>query len=213
MASAVRPPEELTERLIDRLCHDIAGSFQALASGLDLLSEADSPRMREEALALLADALAAQMAKVGYARRAFGSAPQATPSGDLEALARGLFAGNRARLDWTVAATSLGPAAARGLLNLVQIAAECLAMGGVAAVAARRDEAGTAIVVEALSPRAVLRAETRAGLAGEVLGGGLAGLWVQAALVSELVRRAGGELAVQEGEGAVIFRLNFPPGG
>jgi histidine phosphotransferase ChpT len=203
----------LTERLIDRLCHDIAGSFQALASGFDLLGEAETPPMREEALALLADALAAQRAKVGYARRAFGSAAQETASGDLEALARGLFAGHRARLDWAVEAASLGPAAARSLLNLVQIAADCLAMGGVAAVKARRDRSGTAITVEALGPRAVLRAETRAGLAGEALSGGLAGLWVQGALVSELARAADGVTAVEEADGAVIFRLDLPAQG
>ncbi|HEY2177683.1 MAG TPA: histidine phosphotransferase family protein [Caulobacteraceae bacterium] len=211
MASDEIPPGELTERLVDRLCHDLAGSFQALASGLDLLSEADSPEMRQEAAALLADAFADQRAKVAFARRAFGSAPPATASGDLAALARELFAGHRARIDWVVGAEALGPAGARCLINLVQIAAECLAMGGEARVAARRDETGTLITVEALGPRAVLRDETRSGLAGQSLSGGLAGRWVQGALVSELARAAGGAVRVEEAEGAISFRVDLPP--
>ena len=150
-----------------------------MSSGLDLLGEADDPATREEAASLLADALAGQRAKLAFARRAFGSAPPVTEAEELAGLAQGLFANLRAGLDWAVEAERLGPTASRCLLNLVQIAAEILAVGGVAKVMAQTRPAGTEIVVEARGPRPLLRAETRAGLEGDSLGNGLAGRWVQ----------------------------------
>jgi hypothetical protein len=204
---------DLTERLIDRLCHDLAGTFQALTSGLELLAEADVEAVRSEALALVAEAAAGQRTAVAYARRAFGSAPAETSSSELEALARGRFEGRRATLDWTVEATALGPAGARVLLNLVQIALDCLAAGGVTKVAAWRDGAGTRIRIEASGPRAALRDDSRAGLCGEALCGGIAGLWVQGALVHALATGAGGSVSVEVGEGAVRFSVDLPGAG
>jgi hypothetical protein len=206
------PAGELTQRLVDRLCHDIAGSIQALSSGLDLLGEADDPAGREEAASLLADALAGQKAKLVFARRAFGSAPPVTEAAELAGLARGQFGDLRAGLDWAVEAERLGPTASRCLLNLVQIAAEILAVGGVARVMARTRSAGAEIVIESRGPRLILREETRAGLAGEPFGAGLAGRWVQGALVSELARAAGGRIKMDEADGAVTIRVDLPPG-
>lgn len=201
---------ELAARLVDRLCHDVAGSIQALASGLDLLRESADPASREEATSLLADALAAQQAKLAFGRRAFGSAPAMTECGELEALARGLFADLRPSLDWAVEARRLGPSAARCLLNLVQIAGEVLAVGGVARITA--DAAGSEVALEARGPRVNLRDETRAGLNGEPLGAGLAGKWVQGALVSDVARAAGGRVSLDQADGAVTIRIDLPPG-
>jgi histidine phosphotransferase ChpT len=204
---------ELTQRLVDRLCHDIAGSIQALSSGVDLLTEAGDSATREEAASFIADAVAGQRSRLAYARRAFGSAPPATETAELAHLANGMFADLRASLDWAVEAERLGPAGARCLLNLVQIAAEILAVGGVAKVMARTRPAGSEILVEARGPRLILRPETRAGLAGEPLAGGLAGRWVQAALVSALTRAAGGRVGVEEAESTVTIRIDLPPEG
>jgi histidine phosphotransferase ChpT len=203
-------PAELAARLADRLCHDILSSSQALASGLDLLAEAANDGEREEARSLLVEATAAQRAKVTYARRAFGQGPSASATGELRDLSEALYADLRASLVWAVEAFSLGPVGSRTLLNLVQIAADTLAAGGEAHVSCLRD--GAEIEVAARGPRASLKEEARAGLAGQAFGAGLSGRWVQGAFVSALVNSAGGVLRVDAREGEVVFAVNLPPG-
>jgi hypothetical protein len=80
-------------------------------------------------------------------------------------------------------------------------------------VTARRDQAATQIRIEASGPRAALRDDSRAGLAGEPLGGGLAGLWVQGALVHALAIGVGGTVSVEAGDGMVRFSVDLPAGG
>jgi len=198
---------ELAERLADRLCHDISSSAQALASGLDLLSEASTDAHRDEAVAFLSDALTAQKFKVGYARRVYGLAPAASAA-ELKTLAETLYADLRPSLDWAVEATTLGPPAARALLLLLQIAADALAVGGVV----RARSAGSMVAVELVGSRIALRDEVRAGLAGEPFGAGLGGRWVQGAFVAALAAQAGGRVEVELGEGAAAIRVSLAPG-
>jgi histidine phosphotransferase ChpT len=201
---------ELAQRLADRLCHDIAGSIQAVASGLDLLAEASTPAMRDEAAAFLAEAVAAQKSRIGFARQAFGASAAPIEADELRRVAEDYYAGQRAGLEWSTEIETLGPTAARALLNLVQIAAEALPLGGLARVTARRSAEGVEIAVTASSPRVSLREETRAGLAGEPFDAGLSGRWVQGAFVSALVEAAGGHVGVTASEGEVVLRVSLP---
>jgi histidine phosphotransferase ChpT len=203
-------PLELAARLADRLCHDVLSSSQALASGLDLLAEAATDAEREEARQLLVEAVAAQRRKVTYARRAFGQGPGASEIGELRALVEALYADLRPSLLWIVEASNVGPAAARTLLNLAQMAADSLAAGGEACVRCLKD--GGEIEVKARGPRVSLREEARAGLAGEPFSTGLGGRWVQGALVSAVVNSAGGALRVEVRESEVVFAVSLPPG-
>lgn len=200
---------ELAERVADRLCHDISSSAQALASGLDLLSEARTQADREEAVAFLGDALAAQKVKVGYARRAYG-AGAAAAAAELSALAETLYADLRPTLDWAVEAPTLGPAAARILLLLLQIAADALAVGGAVRASSAGD--GSVVAVEMAGSRVALKDEVRAGLAGEPFAAGLGGRWVQGAFVAALAAQAGGRVQIEQGEGAAAIRVSLAPG-
>jgi histidine phosphotransferase ChpT len=208
MGETRAPTVELAERVADRLCHDISSSAQALASGLDLLSEARTEADRDEAVALLSDALAAQKFKVGYARRAYGLA-RATSAAELRALAEALYADLRPTVDWAVEAPALGPAAARVLLLLLQIAADALAVGGV--VSARSAGDGSTVAVDMAGSRITLNEEVRAGLAGEPFVAGLGGRWVQGAFVAALAAQAGGRVEVELGEGAAAIRVSLAP--
>ena len=199
----------LAERVADRLCHDISSSAQALASGIDLLSEARTDAERDEATALLGDALAAQKFKVGYARRAYGLGSAASAT-ELKPLAETLYADLRPTLDWAVEAQTLGPAAGRVLLLLLQIAADALAVGGVVRASSAGD--GSLVAVDMAGGRIALKDEVRAGLAGEPFASGLGGRWVQGAYVAALAGRAGGRVEVEVGEGAAAIRVSLAPG-
>jgi histidine phosphotransferase ChpT len=200
---------ELAERVADRLCHDISSSAQALASGLDLLGEARTDADRDEAVAFLGEALAAQKSKVGYAREAYGLGSAASAA-DLKALAEALYADLRPTLDWAVEAPSLEPAAGRVLLLLLQVAADALAVGG--AVRATTAGDGSVVAVDMAGGRIALKDEVRAGLAGEPFAAGLGGRWVQGAFVAALAARAGGRVEVVLSEGAAAIRVSLAPG-
>lgn len=208
--SDARPESlELAERIAERLCHDISSSAQALASGLDLLREARTTDERDEAVTLLSDALAAQTFKVGYARKAYGLA-QAADTAELKALAAALYTDLRPSLDWAVEAPSLGPAAARVLLILLQIAADALAAGGVVRVSSAPD--GSTVALDMTGPRIALKDEFRAGLAGRAISAGLGGRWVQGAFVAALASASGGKVDLDSREEGASIRVSLSPG-
>lgn len=196
---------ELAERLAERLCHDFAGAGQGLTSGLDLLGEAASESERDEAIAFLKETLAAQSAKVAYARSAFGR-PAAAEAEEIRCRIEQRFAGGRDCLTWEVGADRLGPQAARILLLLAEIGAEIAAAGGTVRLVADAFR----LAVEVAGPRIALRPEARAGLAGEALGEGHVGRWIEAAFLAAAVRAAGGVLALAEGSEAIAIRISLP---
>ncbi len=200
---------DLAERVADRLCHDISSSAQALASGVDLLGEARTDADRDEAVAFLGEALAAQKFKVGYARRAYGLGSAASAA-ELRTLADALYADLRPTLDWTVEAPTLGPAAARVLLLLLQIAADALAVGGIVRASSAGD--GSLVAVDMAGGRIALKDEVRAGLAGEPFASGLGGRWVQGAYIAALAARVGGRVEVELGEDFAAIRVSLAPG-
>jgi histidine phosphotransferase ChpT len=200
---------ELAGRLAERLCHDIASSAQALASGLDLLTEARSDAERDEAVGLLQDALAAQKSKVAFARRAYG-AGAAVDNAELAAMAASLYAELRPTLDWAVEAPALGPIGSRVLLLLLQIGADALAAGGVVRATSAPD--GSSVAVELTGARLTVKDDVRAGLAGEPFAAGLGGRWVQGAYLAALAAAAGGRIEAQWNDTSGAVRVTLPPG-
>lgn len=196
---------ELASRLASRLCHDFMGPTGAILSGLDLLDDPSSPVPREEALSLVRDGARALTAQLTFARAAFGTADGEVGREELESLARGLFEVTGSTLDWDVQPRLLPAATARILLNLLQIAAAGIAAGGVARASVRSTgDRETRIVVEALGEKARLYPEVLAGLKGEARQG-MAGRWVQGALVHALVGAARGRVEAASGGRGVTF--------
>ncbi|HWD67703.1 MAG TPA: histidine phosphotransferase family protein [Caulobacteraceae bacterium] len=200
----------LTERLADRLCHDFASSAQAVASGLDLLREAQSPAEREEAESFLAEAVAAQKTKIRFARQAYGPVAGAVDCAELESLIQKLFEDIRPDLDWRVRAPTLGPSAARGLLVLAQLAADILATGGMARLDARTEGEVRVVELDADGPRPVLREEVRSGLTGAPNEATPSGRWAQGAFVWALVKAAGGDVRVEDRPRGVRVWFSLP---
>ncbi len=135
-------PLELAARLAARLCHDFISPASAIVSGLDLIEDPDQQDMREEAMSLIASSARKLAAVLAFSRTAFGGSASAEVFDvrELEKLSRDLFEHARAELDWAAAPAGLDKPAARAVLNLVQLGAAVLPMGGVARIAAETAE-------------------------------------------------------------------------
>ena len=203
---------ELATYIAGKLCHDFISPSGAIVSGLDLLKDPSAQDMREEAMGLIQASADKLVALVQFARVAFGASTTSErfSGSDLEPLARGVFAGLRAELEWKVDAIEFSKPQARALLNLAQIAGSALPGGGVATLEARIE--GEELVLDATSTgaRARLKPEAATGLAGDRLTEGLSGQWIQPYWLWRTVNDAGGRLGVELGDDRVGITARMP---
>ena len=204
--------EELAARLASKLCHDFISPAGAIVSGLDLLDDPAAKDMREEAMDLIATSARKLVDQLSFARIAFGATAGVAlfDCAEMERLTRGVYGHVRAELDWAVAPPSLPKAPAQVLVNLAQLAANALPLGGVARLEATQGPDGYVVTAVARGPKARLAAEVQTGLAGGPLGDGLGGRWVQAYYVHVLAAAAGGRVEAQTADEQVTFRATIP---
>ena len=203
---------ELAALMCARLCHDFISPASAITSGIDLLEDPSAQDMHDDALGLITQSSRKLVDQLAFARVAFGAsaAAEAFDARELEALAQGVFAHVRPDLEWAVEPAALNKAAARAILNLAQIAAGALPMGGLAKVRAVEADDRIAISIEA-EGRARLRPEVLAGLRGEPLPeGALGGQWVQAYYLHLILQAAGGQVAAETSEERVSLAAWVP---
>jgi histidine phosphotransferase ChpT len=207
------PPVDLAARLAARLCHDFISPASAIVSGLDLIEDPEQQDMREEAMALIASSARKLAALLSFSRIAFGgsAASESFDVRELERLTRDLYQHVRAELDWSSEAPALDKPAARILLNLAQLGAVALPVGGTATVRVAAGDGGMELSLDARGPRARLRPEAVDGLDGRPFGEGLGGQWVQTYFLRSIVDQAGGSLRLEILEDAVQVRVQLPP--
>jgi histidine phosphotransferase ChpT len=197
--------------LAARMCHDFISPAGAIVSGLDLLDDPTAQDMRDEALNLIGASAKKLVALLAFDRVAFGgsSAAESFDVRELERLTRDVFSHTRASLEWAVAPASLEKPAARAVLNLAQIGAGALPIGGVVTV---KVESGERLVaqVRATGARVRLRPEVIDGLGGAPLRDGLSGHWVQAYFLHGLVQAERGTLETVIGEGEMSVTARLP---
>lgn len=216
VARPVTPPPfgttDLASHIAAKLCHDFISPSGAIVSGLDLLRDPSAQDMREEAMGLIESSARKMVAIVHFARVAFGAATSSErfDANELRSLAEGVFDHMRAELDWAVDVQIFEKPEARALLNLAYLGGGALPTGGTATVAAKRDEAGLLMAIEARGPRARLKPETQVGLTGEQLTDGLAGQWIQAFWLSQVVADAKGTLELETDQDLVKIRVRLP---
>ncbi len=195
-------PVELASRLAARLCHDFISPASAIVSGLDLIEDPEQQDMREEAMALISASARKLAALLTFSRIAFGgsNASESFDVRELERLTRDFYEHVRAELIWDVQPASLAKPAARALLNLAQVGATALPVGGKATLRAVDVDGRTLLTLDAEGPRARLRPEAVDGLSGRPFSEGLGGQWVQAYFLRAIVERSGGtmEFAIED---------------
>ena len=205
-------PEELAARLASKLCHDFISPAGAIVSGLDLLDDPSAKDMRDEAMDLIASSARKLVQQLEFARVAFGAAAGVAmfDCTEMERLTRGIYGHVRAELDWAVTPESLPRAPAQVLVNLAQLAANALPLGGMARLEATQGSEGYEVSAIARGPKARLAAEVQTGLAGNPLGDGLGGRWVQAYYIHVLTAAAGGRIEATASEELVTLRAVIP---
>jgi len=205
-------PEELAARLASKLCHDFISPAGAIVSGLDLLDDPSAKDMRDEAMDLIASSARKLVQQLEFARVAFGAAAGVAmfDCTEMERLTRGIYGHVRAELDWAVTPESLPKAPAQVLVNLAQLAANALPLGGMARLEATQGSEGYEVSAIARGPKARLAAEVQTGLAGNPLGDGLGGRWVQAYYIHVLTAAAGGRIEATASEELVTLRAVIP---
>ena len=203
---------ELAAQIAARLCHDFISPASAIVSGLDLLEDPTAQDMRDDAMTLIAQSARKLADMLQFCRVAFGASASAETFDprELETLAKGVYAHVRPELDWKVDVASLNKAAARILMNICQIGAGALPMGGTAVVRVVEADGRAAITLEATGPRARLKPEILRGLKGEPRGDAVGGAWVQAYYLHLIVKAAGGQLAAEVGEDKVTLAAWAP---
>ena len=205
-------PEELAARLASKLCHDFISPAGAIVSGLDLLEDPAAKDMRDEAMDLITSSARKLVDQLAFARVAFGAAPGAAmfDCAELARLTGGIFAHVRADLDWAVTPISLPKAPAQVLVNLAQLAANALPLGGMARMEVAQGPEGYQVVAFARGPKARLAAEVQTGLAGGPLGDGLGGRWVQAYYIHALTAAAHGRIEACAEDELVTLKAIIP---
>jgi histidine phosphotransferase ChpT len=205
-------PVELAAFLAARMCHDYISPAGAIMSGLDLLEDPSAQDMREEAMTLIASSARKLVDLLSFDRVALGASAAAETFGadQLETLATGVSSHGRAQLVWNCAPRSLPKPAARALLNLVQIGLGALPTGGTATLTVVEADDGVVLSIDCVGARARLRPAVVDGLQGRRLEEGLAGLWVQAFYLHELVTTAGGSLEHEVFEERVMLTVKLP---
>jgi len=204
--------EELAARLASKLCHDFISPAGAIVSGLDLLEDPSAKDMRDDAMELINASARKLVDHLAFARVAFGAAAGVAmfDCAELQRLTQGVYAHVRADLDWSVLAPSVPKAPAQALVNIAQLAAGALPLGGTARVELTQDGEGYLITAVARGPKPRLHAEIAGGLAGAPLGDGLSGRWVQAYYVHALAAAAGGRLEASADEEQVTITARLP---
>jgi histidine phosphotransferase ChpT len=203
---------ELASHIAAKLCHDFISPAGAIVSGLDLLKDPTAQDMREDAMGLIEASAQKMVAIVHFARAAFGAATTSErfDAAELKRLVEGMFEHMRAEVAWALDVQTFEKPEARAFLNLAYLGGSALPSGGLATVAARRDETELLMAVEARGARARLKPEALVGLRGERLTEGLAGQWIQPFWLSRVVADAKGTLEVELDEDLVKLRVRLP---
>jgi histidine phosphotransferase ChpT len=170
----------VSELLMARLCHDLAGPIAAIGNGAELLDD-DDPDFVRQAATLIGDSAGAASKRLQLFRFAYGFSAGALAGPPPHLLAGEYFSGGPIACDYAEAVRGLDPAWQRLGCNLLMIAAEALprggkltllAEGGGVAVSARGEGAGpSAEASDAMSLASPVEA-----LTARTVGGYFAGL-------------------------------------
>jgi histidine phosphotransferase ChpT len=160
---------DLAALLCSRVCHDVIGPVGAIINGLEMLDEEQDAEMRGFALELIKKSAGQASARLQFCRLAFGAAGSAGVSidtSDAAAVARGLFGGERAQLEWNVPPLRVPRNNVKLILNMCLIAATAIPRGGVIEVTLSGAEETAWITVTAKGTNAKLAGHLPLLLAG-----------------------------------------------
>jgi len=124
---------DLAAMMCSRICHDLINPVGAINNGLQSLEDPSQSDMADLAQQMVVNAAKQALAKLEYARLAFGASSTAGTEFDTrecEKVARILFDIEKAELDWTIAPILMPKNKAKLMMNMLLIAISAVPRGG-----------------------------------------------------------------------------------
>ncbi|KAB0682521.1 histidine phosphotransferase ChpT [Aureimonas leprariae] len=199
---------DLAALLASRLCHDIISPVGAVQSGLELLDEMPND---PESMALVRNSTKSAVAKLQFARIAYGASGSSTAQidlGDARSVAEGFMDFERANLTWEGERAYVPKNIAKLILNLIVVANASVPRGREVRVAIEALGEAPRFTITATGTPLRVPQKFRALLAGEPLPEAIDAHAIQPYYTLLLAREAG--LAVELGaeEDSAVFRVS-----
>ena len=200
----------VAELLCSRLCHDLVSPVGAVNNGIEFLDGVDAATMAE-ATQLIARSAEEAAHRLSFFRLAYGAAGSEVmvDMKDARRVTMAMFGEGRYKLDWPEEQPSIGVGGVQGLskvlINLVQLAAECLPSGGTMHVHGGQTDGRLALCVTAIGKNAALREGGVAALAGETAPEKLDARSIQAFITGRFADQFGLKISTEEWEGKLSF--------
>jgi len=143
---------DLAAMLCSRVCHDLINPVGAIGNGLEALNDPAQKEMADLANELIKNAAKQSLAKLEFARLAYGASSTAGTqfdTGECQRVAGLLFDIEKADLDWQVNPVMVPRNKGKLLMNMLIIAAGAVPRGGVVRVALTGETGNEAIEISA----------------------------------------------------------------
>ncbi len=143
---------DLAAMLCSRVCHDLINPVGAIGNGLEALNDPAQKEMADLANDLIKNAAKQSLAKLEFARLAYGASSTAGvqfDTNECRRVAALLFDVEKADLDWRVAPVMVPKNKGKLLMNMLIIAAGAVPRGGVVRVALTGEPGNEAIEITA----------------------------------------------------------------
>ena len=145
---------DLAAMLCSRVCHDLINPVGAINNGLQALEDPGQAEMADLARQMVSSAAKQSLARLEYARLAFGASSTAGTEFDTrecEKVARILFDIEKADLDWTITPVFLPKNKAKLMMNMLLIAVAAVPRGGIIRVSLEGETGSETILITATS--------------------------------------------------------------
>ena len=145
---------DLAAMMCSRICHDLINPVGAINNGLQSLEDPTQSDMADLAQQMVVNAAKQALAKLEYARLAFGASSTAGTEFDTrecEKVAHILFDIEKAELDWTIAPVLMPKNKAKLMMNMLLIAISAVPRGGDVRVSLDGEAGNEAILITAVS--------------------------------------------------------------
>ena len=145
---------DLAAMLCSRICHDLINPVGAIGNGLDALEDPAQESMRDLAVDLIKGASRQALAKLEFARLAYGASTTAGTEFDTrecERVAQLFYSIEKADLKWDFDPVMLPKNTGKLLMNMLLIASESVFRGGLVTVRVHGEPGKESIEIEAVS--------------------------------------------------------------
>ncbi len=193
---------KVSQLVVSRICHDLAGSVSAVNAGVELIKDGDGT-LDQESISLIDASAGQSVRKLSFFRIVFGSGGGADGTislGELRDLSQNYIEGSKVGLDWPKqsdvnnADYRININEGKVLLAIMLMATDALPRGGVISVGIYHPEGGIGFAVVATGDRASLGPEVEAAMSPDINIEDLTARTVHAHFTKLLVGSLDGEL-------------------